>query len=82
MVAQAPITLDASAPDWARRAFRDVEKSYVKTTPSRPQQLAQFTSTALPSPADFAWCAIIITDKSCVAMSNGSAWLRADGSAL
>lgn len=77
-----PVTLSAEAPPWARRAFADAEKGYVQSSPSNPQLLPRFVSTALPAPADWVWCAIIVTDKPTVAFSTGTAWVRADGGAL
>lgn len=82
MVASKPITLDGQAPEWARRAFRDVEAGFVKAVPTAPQLLAQFPSSDLPSAADYPWCVIAVTDLTCVALSTGSQWVRADGSAL
>lgn len=85
MVAQQPsrpVTLAGEAPQWARRAFADAEKGYVQAAPGRPQLLARFESTDLPAPAEWIWCIIAVTDKNTVAISTGSAWVRADGSAL
>lgn len=77
-----PVTLSAEAPQWARRAFADAEQGYVFASPSKPQLLPQFLSTSLPNPADWVWCAVVLTDLPTLAFSNGTAWLRADGSAL
>ena len=82
MVAARPLTLDASAPQWARRLVNDLEGAYVKAVPSRPQLLTQLTQSTLPPAADYPWCIVALTDLTCVAMSTGSAWVRADGSAL
>ncbi len=82
MVAKRPLTLDGSAPAWAARLVHDLEAAYVKTSPTAPQRLADFVSTDLPSPADWIFCIIAVTDLGCVAFSTGAAWVRSDGSAL
>lgn len=82
MVASRPLTLDASAPQWAIRLVNDLEKAYVKATPSAPQLLAAFVSSNLPDASAYVGCIISVSDMSCVAISDGTAWKRADGSAL
>lgn len=82
MVAARPLTLDATAPQWAQRLVADLEKAYVKASPTAPQRLAAFASASLPDPTAYQGCIITVTDKQCVAISDGAAWLRADGSAL
>lgn len=82
MVAMRSVSLDGAAPDWARRAFADADKAYVKVIPTAPVRVPEFASISLPDPADWSKCMIYVTDKTCVAVSTGSAWVRSDGSAL
>lgn len=82
MVAKRPLTIDASAPQWAARLVHDLEQAYVKASPTAPQRLAPFVSTDLPSASDWISCVIAVTDLGCIAYSNGSSWVRADGSVL
>lgn len=82
MVAARPLTLDGNAPQWAHRLVTDLEKAYVKALPTAPVRLPDFVSTDLPNASDYAWCLIAVSDLGCAAMSTGSAWVRADGSAL
>lgn len=80
--ASKPAVLDPAAPDWMKRFALALETAYVQATPTRPQLLVQYTSSDLPNAADWAYCLIYVTDKTTVAVSTGSAWVRADGSAL
>lgn len=82
MVNARPLTLDGEAPQWARRMVTDLEKAYVKAYPTAPVRLPVFVSTELPKATDYAWCMIAVSDKTCAAISDGSQWLRVDGSAL
>lgn len=82
MVASRPVTLDASAPEWAKRLVADMEKGYVKAYPTAPVRLPAFVSTDLPKASDYPWCLIAVTDTGVAAMSNGTAWVNTDGSAL
>jgi len=80
--ASKPATLDSTAPDWAKRFAASLEEGYVQASPTRPQLLARFTSSDLPNAADWPYCIIALTDTNTVAMSTGTQWVRADGSAL
>jgi hypothetical protein len=80
--ASKPAVLDANAPDWARRFAASLEDGYVQANPTRPQLLPRLTSADLPNAADWPYCLVALTDINTVAMSTGSAWVRADGSAL
>lgn len=84
MVTQAsrPVTLDGSAPDWAKRAFSDAEKGYVHAYPTSPVRVPSFTSDSLPNAASYTGCMIFVPDKQCASISIGSAWVRPDGSPL
>lgn len=82
MVAPRPLTIDGDAPQYVRRLVADLEKAYVKAYPTAPVRLPSFTSTDLPKASDYAWCLIAVIDKACAAISDGSQWLRVDGSAL
>lgn len=61
---------------------RDLARDYVGRTPKHPIKLAEFEEATLPDPARWRWCIVAVTDVGCVAMSNGVAWVRADGGAL
>lgn len=61
---------------------RLIEQSFVKRQPSRPVSFPAFDSASLPSAAQWLGANIYVTDKGCNAVSNGSAWVRPDGSAL
>lgn len=80
--ASKPAALDPSAPDWMKRFAASLEEGYVQSSPTRPQLLTRLVSTNLPNAADWPYCLVILTDLNTVAMSTGSAWVRADGSAL
>lgn len=61
---------------------RVLERDFVSRTPKHPVKLAEFTQAALPPAADWPWSLVAVTDLGCVGLSNGAAWVRADGSAL
>lgn len=63
---------------------RLLDRDYVKATPSRPQRLWDVLTADLPAAADWQWCELIVSDAvpPCIAFSDGTNWLRADGSAL
>jgi len=50
--------------------------------PTGPERLWSTDSANLPPAADWQYHQCYVTDKTCVAVSTGSAWVRADGSAL
>ena len=60
----------------------ELERDFVSRTPKHPVKLAEFISTELPDVAKWRWCIVAVTDKNCVGLSNGVAWVRADGGAL
>lgn len=60
----------------------ELERDFVSRRPKHPVKLAEFEQARLPNAADWAWCQVAVTDVGCVAVSNGSAWVRSDGSAF
>jgi len=60
----------------------EIARDFVSRAPKHPVRLAEFASTGLPAPADWRGCMVYVPDKTCMAVSTGAAWLRADGSAL
>ena len=62
-----------------RRLF---DTRYALQSPSAPSRLWPVASADLPPAADWSNCICYVTDKTCVAVSTGSSWVRADGSAL
>lgn len=60
----------------------ELAKDFVSRAPQHPVKLAEYVSTDLPDAARWRWCLIAVPDKGCAAISNGVAWLRADGGAL
>lgn len=72
-------------------AKRRLLKDFVAKSPTQPVRLAVYfktpnpavpTEVGLPDPAAWQWCAIIVPDEACMAWSDGTAWLKYDGSAL
>lgn len=61
---------------------RELERDFVSRSPKHPIKLAEFVQAELPDPARWRWCQVAVTDKNCVGLSNGVAWVRADGTAL
>lgn len=61
---------------------RLIGQVFVRKRTNEPQYLAEFPSTSLPSVTEWRNSVIVVTDKGCLAFSNGAAWVRADGSAL
>ena len=61
-----------------------IEKDFVSRTPKHPVKLPEFEQVALTGTlaARWPWCLVAVTDLGCVGLSNGAAWVRADGSAL
>lgn len=62
--------------------LRELARTFVPRAQPPPIKLAEFAFSALPKPSDWRWCVVAVTDRNCAAVSNGTAWLRADGSAL
>lgn len=60
----------------------DIERDFVLRSPKRPQKHVEFVEAKLPPAADWRWCTVAVTDKGCLALSNGVTWVRPDGSAL
>lgn len=61
---------------------RELERDFVSRAPKHPIKLAEFVEAELPDPARWRWSQVAVTDKGCSAISNGVAWVRADGTAL
>lgn len=61
---------------------RAIERDFVSRTPKAPVKLPEFLENELPPAASWRFCVVAITDLGCVGLSNGAAWVRADGSAL
>ena len=61
---------------------RLIEQDFKRKAPTGPERLRAYDSADLPSAADWYTAQIYVTDKGCVAVSTGSTWVRADGSAL
>ncbi len=61
---------------------RLLEKDFVSRTPKHPVKLAAFLEADLPAASKWPWCVVAVTDLGCVGLSNGVAWVRADGSAF
>ncbi|MBL8774067.1 MAG: hypothetical protein JNK30_21955 [Phenylobacterium sp.] len=61
---------------------RGLERDFVARAPKHPIKLAEFEEASLPDPGRWRWCVVAVTDVGCVAVSNGVAWVRSDGSAL
>lgn len=61
---------------------RELERDFVSRTPKHPIKLAEYVEAELPDPARWRWCLVAVTDVGCVGLSNGVAWVRADGTAL
>ena len=59
-----------------------LERDFVSRTPKHPVKLPEFEQAGLPAAARWPWCLVAVTDLGCVGLSNGAAWVRADGSAL
>jgi hypothetical protein len=60
----------------------ELSRDFVSRAPQHPIKLAEYPSTLLPDAARWRWCMIAVPDKACAAISNGVAWVRADGSIL
>jgi hypothetical protein len=82
MVVTGSPLLEASAPMWATRFAMRLTAFFQPLVPNSPSLLAAFDSAALPDPAAWRLGMIYVTDKACVGVSTGAAWVRADGSAL
>lgn len=61
---------------------RAIERDFVSRTPNHPVKLAEFLQAELPDAATWRWCMVAVTNVGCVGLSNGVAWVRADGTAL
>lgn len=61
---------------------RALERDFVSRVPKHPVKLPEFEAAALPAPQTWRWCLVAVTDLGCVGLSNGAAWVRADGSPL
>lgn len=63
---------------------RLLTRDYVPAYPTKPQRLFDTLTANLPAAADWQWCMLIVRDETppCIAFSDGTNWLRADGSAL
>lgn len=59
-----------------------LEKDFVSRTPKAPVKLPEFVQAGLPDVERWRWCLVAVTDLGCVGLSNGAAWVRADGSPL
>lgn len=60
----------------------EIERDFVSRAPKHPVKLAEFTVAELPDAARWRWCVVAVTDRDCVGLSNGLAWIRADGTAI
>lgn len=60
----------------------EIERDFVSRSPGHPIKLPEFTEAELPDVARWRWCIVAVTDLGCVGLSNGVAWVRADGGAL
>lgn len=61
---------------------RLLDNRYALQSPSAPVRLWSVASADLPPAADWPNSICYASDKGCVAVSTGTAWVRADGSAL
>ena len=61
---------------------RLMDTRYQLAAPQSPTKLWPVASADLPPAADWQYHQCYVTDKTCVAVSTGSSWVRADGSAL
>lgn len=75
------VQVPQSASQEVRNAFQALETTFVKTFPGQPIRLPQFLYSDLPSASDYPFSLIAVTDRG-IAYSNGSVWLKTDGSAL
>ena len=77
------ITVPADAPDWAQRMGRDVSAA-IESAISQPRPLPTFKVATKPAASKFRGCAIWLSDSAGnrqIAVSNGTAWYYADGTA-
>lgn len=65
-----------------QKVFRDLEREYVSRFPKAPVRLPDYLQANLPSAADCPYGLVIVSDLGVLAFSNGSAWRKADGSAI
>lgn len=82
MVAATSPLLEAGTPSWAARWALRLQQAFQPLVPTSPTLLVAYASASLPDPAAWRMGCIYVPDKTCVAVSTGSAWVRADGSAL
>jgi len=62
--------------------LRQMADHFVSRSNPAPLKLPEYSSLELPDPARERWRLIAVTDKGCAAISNGVAWVRADGGVL
>lgn len=60
----------------------ELERDFVSRAPRHPIKLPEFEAAELPAADRWRWCIVAVTDVGCVAMSNGVAWVRADGGSI
>lgn len=80
-------TIDATAPEWAKRFADDVNRDLeaVRGRSRRPFRLPSFTVANMPDARDWPACIVFVSDgagNKWLAASNGTSWRYADGSAV
>lgn len=65
-----------------QQALRRLEKDFVSRFPKAPVRVPDYLQADLPSAADCPYGLVIVSDLGVLAFSNGSAWRKADGSAI
>ncbi len=76
------VQIPQSAPLDVRNAFQSLEGVFQKLFPTQPLRIPQYASDSLPAASQYPFSLIALTDLGMVAYSNGSDWVKTDGSAI